>query len=203
MRALLPFVSFIILALLQFADSKAQSNDTTGMINASINDRDELVIVPSKNSSEKDFDFFFGNWKDSGKRLKTRLSGSHEWIDFTATLNCDKILQGYGNCEPFHAMVGGKDFEAYTLRLFDVKTKLWSIYYANPNFVTLANPQVGSFEGDIGWFYSKDIWNGKKIIIVYKWDKSNPEKPTMSQAFSTDNGRTWEWNLEQSFERIK
>ncbi|HEX4851545.1 MAG TPA: hypothetical protein VFV08_12095, partial [Puia sp.] len=64
-------------------------------------------------------------------------------------------------------------------------------------------PQVGSFEGNVGWFYAKDIWDGKKIIIVYKWDKSNPDRPTMSQAFSTDNGKTWEWNLEQIFERIK
>jgi hypothetical protein len=38
---------------------------------------------------------------------------------------------------------------------------------------------------------------------VYRWDRTNPDKPTMCQAFSLDNGKTWEWNYLQSFEKIK
>jgi hypothetical protein len=184
--------------------TKAQSanpSTDTGMVNASVNEKDELRIIPSKNSSEKDFDFFDGSWNVTGKRLKTRLHNSNEWVDFTAKLKCSKIIQGFGNEEPYYQKVNGQDFEAFTLRLFDTKTRLWSIYYANPNYVSMESPQVGSFENNIGLFYSKDTWEGKKIIIVYKWDRTNPDKPTMSQAFSTDNGKTWEWNLRQHFEK--
>jgi hypothetical protein len=184
----------------------AQSNTTaldTGMVNASVNEKGELHIVPSANSSEKGFDFFYGSWNVTGRKLKTRLNNSNDWVNFTAKLKCSKILMGIGNIEPFYTKNNGQDFEAFTLRLFDSKTRLWSIYYANPNYVSMESPQVGSFENNIGWFYSKDTWNGEKIIIVYKWDRTNPERPTMSQAFSTDNGKTWEWNLHQTFDRVK
>jgi len=184
--------------------SHAQAPDyltDPGMVNASVNEKDELKVIPSNNSSEKDFDFFDGSWNVTGKRLKARLHNSHEWVDYTAKLKCSKIIQGFGNQEPYYQKVNGRDFEAFTLRLFDAKTKLWSIYYANPNYVSMETPQVGSFENNIGLFYSKDTWEGKKIIIVYKWDRTNPAKPTMSQAFSADNGKTWEWNLHQQFEK--
>jgi hypothetical protein len=113
------------------------------------------------------------------------------------------MIGGYANIEPFYTQTNGKDFEAFTLRLFDSTTKLWSIYYAYPANVTMQNPQVGSFHNNIGWFYARDTWEGKNIIIVYRWDRSDPDKPTMCQAFSPDNGKTWEWNYLQSFEKIK
>ena len=178
-------------------------SETTGMTNASVNEKGELKIVPAAKSSEKDFDFFYGSWKVNGKKLKSRLHHSNEWVSFTATLNCSEMMGGYANIEPFYTQTNGKDFKAFTLRLFDSATKLWSIYYAYPSNVTMQNPQVGSFQNNIGWFYARDIWEGKDIIIVYRWDRTNPDKPTMCQAFSADNGKTWEWNYLQSFEKIK
>ena len=174
----------------------------TGMVNAHVDEMGKLQITAAGSSNLHDFDFFYGSWKVNGTRLKTRLHNSTEWIPFTAKLKCSKIIQGTGNIEPFFMTRDGQDFEAFTLRLFDAKTKCWSIYYAWPGDVSMQNPQVGSFQNDIGWFYSRDTWEGKPIIIVYRWDRRNPNKPTMCQAFSTDDGKTWEWNYLQSFERI-
>ncbi len=42
----------------------------------------ELVIVPSPTSSKHDFDFFEGKWNLHNKKLKTRLNGCSEWIEF-------------------------------------------------------------------------------------------------------------------------
>ena len=177
--------------------------ESTGMINATVSEKGVLKIVPDAKSSERDFDFFYGSWKVNGKKLKSRLHHSNEWIPFTAKLNCSKLIGGYANIEPFYTQLNGKDFEAFTLRLFDSASKLWSIYFAYPANTTMQNPQVGSFQKNIGWFYARDVWEGKDIIIVYRWDRSDPDKPTMCQAFSPDNGKTWEWNYLQSFERIK
>lgn len=181
----------------------AVPSETTGMTNATVNEKGELKIVPDAKSSERDFDFFYGSWKVNGKKLKSRLHNSNEWISFTAKLKCSRMIGGYANIEPFYTQTNGKDFEAFTLRLFDSAMKLWSIYYAYPSNVTMQNPQVGSFHNNIGWFYARDTWEGKNIIIVYRWDRSDPDKPTMCQAFSPDNGKTWEWNYLQSFEKIK
>ena len=178
-------------------------SEKTGMVNATVNDKGELKIIPYAKSSEVDFDFFYGSWKVNGKKLKSRLHNSNEWILFTATLHCSKMIGGYANIEPFYTQANGKDFEAFTLRLFDSATRLWSIYYAYPANVSMQNPQVGSFQNNIGWFYARDVWEGKDIIIVYRWDRTDPDKPTMCQAFSIDNGKTWEWNYLQSFEKIK
>ena len=178
-------------------------SETTGMTNATINEKGELKVVPDAKSSERDFDFFYGSWNVKGKKLKSRLHNSNEWISFAAKLKCSEMIGGYANIEPFYTQTNGKDFEAFTLRLFDSATKLWSIYYAYPANVSMQNPQVGSFQNNIGWFYARDVWEGKNIIIVYRWDRTDPDKPTMCQAFSADNGKTWEWNYLQSFERIK
>jgi hypothetical protein len=50
-------------------------------------------------------------------------------------------------------------------------------------------------------FYAKDVFEGKPIIVVFQWDKTNPDGPIWSQAFSPDNGATWEWNWRMTFSR--
>jgi predicted enzyme related to lactoylglutathione lyase len=156
---------------------------------------DELKIVPSPTSSENDFDFLVGTWKILNRKLKTRLSNSNEWLEFAATLEMRKILNGLGNFESFKATLEGKPFEGMALRLFDPKSRLWSIYWADSNAGVLdRNPVVGSFEGTLGKFYARDVFNGKEITVLYQWDKKDPQQPRWSQAFSVDNGKTWEWN---------
>jgi hypothetical protein len=51
-----------------------------------------------------------------------------------------------------------------------------------------------SFENKIGSFYARDTYEEKDIIVQFRWDASNPNTPVWSQAFSPDNGQTWEWN---------
>jgi hypothetical protein len=85
------------------------------------------------------------------------------------------------------------------LRLFDPKSRLWSIYWGDSNVAVLDVPQVDSFDGDIGNFYGRDVFQGKDIIVLYQWDKANPDLPIWSQAFSGDDGETWEWNWYMTF----
>ena len=80
------------------------------------------------------------------------------------------------------------------VRLFNPKTRLWSIYWADSNTGVLDPPVIGSFENDIGYFFTKDIFNGKNIIMAFRWDARDKNNPVWSQAYSEDNGKTWEWN---------
>ncbi len=126
-------------------------------------------------------------------KLTTRLTNNSEWIEFESTLEMRKLLNGIGNMDIYKTSVGGKLFEGVALRFFNPKTKLWSIYWADGNVGVLDPPIVGSFEGSIGRFYAKDKFNGKDIIVAFQWDKTDPNNPVWSQAFSPDNGKTWEW----------
>lgn len=175
---------------------------TTGMVNASINKKGDLVIVPSKTSSKTDFDFFDGKWDVNNRQLKGRLQNSNEWITFPAKNEVTIILRGTGNTDQYFAKRSGEDFEGATLRLFNTKTKLWSLYWSDSINGELNIPVVGSFEGNVGWFYAKDTFNGKAIVEVFKWDKTDPDNPIWSQAFSTDNGKTWEWNWYMYFKKV-
>jgi hypothetical protein len=162
---------------------------------------EELDITASGTSSANDFDFISGMWLLNNHKLKERLTGNKEWIDFPASQHMTKILHGLGNTDVFKATIDGKPFEGMTLRLFNPKTRLWNIYWADSNSGTLEKPVVGSFDGDIGVFYARDTFRGKSILVKFNWDKSDRDKPVWSQAFSEDEGRTWEWNWYMYFRR--
>ena len=67
--------------------------------------------------------------------------------------------------------------------------------------VVLDVPQIGSFENKIGEFFARDVFEGKPIIVKFNWNATNAEVPIWSQAFSADEGKTWEWNWYMTFQR--
>ncbi|MDQ6469140.1 hypothetical protein RB619_00705 [Flavobacterium sp. LHD-80] len=154
----------------------------------------ELIINASESSSKDDFDFFQGKSNIRNKKLKQRLVNCTEWIEFPSTQEMYKILHGIGNIDNFLATFDGEPFEGMTVRLFNPKTKLWSIYWSDSNTGVLDKPVVGSFENNIGHFFSKDIFEEKNVIQVFRWDARDKDNPVWSQAMSDDNGKTWEWN---------
>jgi len=155
---------------------------------------EKLLITPSATSSANDFDFYIGHWNIYNRKLKTRLNDCTEWIEFEAYQEMHTILNGIGNMDKFKTTIDGKPFEGMTLRLFNPATRLWSIYWADSNKAVLDPPVVGSFDNNIGEFHGNDIFNGKEIMVKFKWDKTDPGKPVWSQAFSDNKGKTWEWN---------
>jgi hypothetical protein len=158
------------------------------------NENGELLIVASETSSKDDFDFFQGKSVIRNKKLKQRFANSKEWIEFPSTQEMYKILNGIGNIDNFLATFDGEPFEGMTVRLFNPKTKLWSIYWADSNNGTLDKPVIDSFENKVGHFFSRDIFEGKNVIQVFRWDARDENNPVWSQAMSDDNGKTWEWN---------
>lgn len=162
---------------------------------------EDLQIIASETSSSDDFDFLVGRWDVQNRKLKSRLSNSTEWTEFEAWAECRKILLGFGNIDSFSATIDDRPFEGMSLRLFNPKTKLWSIYWANSETVLLDIPMVGSFADGIGNFFAPDIYKGKAILVQFRWDATDQNAPVWSQAFSLDNGHTWEWNWYMSFIR--
>jgi len=162
-----------------------------------------LAVQASATSSEHDFDFLVGNWQLRNRKLKSRLTHSDEWTAFESRVEMHQILNGLGSIDRYTDMASGKPYEGVALRLFNTKTKLWSIYWADSNSGALDPPVVGSFENKVGHFFARDTYRGQKIIVVFRWDVRNPERPIWSQAFSTDEGKTWEWNSINVSERVK
>jgi hypothetical protein len=60
-------------------------------------------------------------------------------------------------------------------------------------------PVVGEFHDGVGLFLAKDTLNGVPIIVRFKWIASDPKQPRWEQAFSADNGASWETNWTMLF----
>ena len=173
----------------------------------SFDEKGELKITASATSSPNDFDFLVGKWKMHNRRLNKRLEGNNEWTEFDSYDENSKILSGTADVDTYSTteMPGmeGKRFEGLTLRLFNPKTKLWSLYWVASNVGVLDPPVVGSFENGVGHFFAKDTFKEKPIIMLFRWDARNKDRPVWSQAFSPDDGKTWEWNWYNVSERVK
>src|SRR5687767_7643672 len=126
----------------------------------------KLAMTASENSSKHDFDFLVGGWKIKNRKLKKPLAGCEEWDEFHATQNCRQILLGVGDFDIFSTELGGKPFEGFTLRLFDPQTRLWTIYWADSNAVRLDGGKVGSFDGDTGEFFAREVFAGDRKSVV-------------------------------------
>lgn len=162
-----------------------------------------LIIRSSATSSPHDFDYLIGTWKLKNRKLVSRLTHSTQWTSFESRVEMHPILDGLGNIDKYTDQASGKPYEGIALRLFNPKTRLWSIYWADSSSATLDPPVVGSFENKIGHFFARDTYHGTPIVMVFRWDVRNPERPIWSQAFSTDEGKTWEWNSINVSERVR
>jgi hypothetical protein len=167
----------------------------------------DLRMKASPGSSPNDFDFLVGKWKMHNRHLDKRLADCHDWTEFDSSSVNTKILTGAADMDTYSSTdfpgMGGKLFEGLTLRLFDPKTRLWSLYWIASNTGRIEAPVVGSFDQNgVGHFFGKDTLNGKPILVVFRWDARNKERPIWGQAFSQDNGKTWEWNFFNVSERI-
>jgi len=200
-------ILLLILVLFQTSLIRAQSASSKEpmMVNAKVSPAGDLVITPSATSSEHDFDYLAGKWNMHNKRLKTRLNNCKEWIEFESTdENMGPMLYGVANVDVVTSgfnPAGKKPYQGMTVRLFNTETKLWSLYWADSVSGAMDPPVVGSFEGNIGRFYCKDTFNGKPILVMFKWDKTDKDNPVWSQAFSPDNGVTWEMNFTNTSHR--
>ena len=154
----------------------------------------------------RDFDFLIGKkWKIHNKRLKDRLKGSNEWIEFEATSpRSRQILNGMGNEDEYHTDFW-PNFVGMSFRFYSPSTQTWSIYWADSRrgLNILEPPVLGRFDGSRGVFEGNDVFEGKPIIVRYIWSRADTPSPRWEQAFSEDGGKTWETNWVMDFTRVE
>lgn len=156
--------------------------------------------VADREDGRHDFDFLFGKWRVQNRRLAARLAGSTEWLEFEATNDCHPNLGGLANEDEFRTDYW-EDFRGMSFRFFDPAQKTWSIFWADNRTGALQPPVVGSFEGDRGVFLGPDVFDGKPILVRFLWSKRAEHGPRWEQAFSEDDGATWETNWIMDFSR--
>ncbi len=149
-----------------------------------------------------DFDFFIGSWTVSHRRLKQRLAGCQDWETFAGESSVQKILGGYGNIDDNILELPGGGYRAISLRSLDATTGCWSIWWLDGRYPgRLDTPVVGRFEKGIGTFLAADVLEGKPIRVRFLWTRTDTDTPRWEQAFSADDGESWETNWFMDFKR--
>ena len=163
----------------------------------------EFMLENSEFNAPKDFDFIIGDWAVKHRRLKVLLNDSDEWVEFKGSSSTIKTLGGFGNLEDVHLQFPESSFRAVALRSYNAESNTWSIWWLDGRFPdALDVPVVGSFTDGVGVFYANDVLNGISIKVRFKWVSIDPSKPLWEQAFSKDNGKTWETNWTMEFTQI-
>jgi hypothetical protein len=147
----------------------------------------------------RDFDFWMGSWKVHNRVLKERLAGSTEWVEFEATSIARPLLDGLGNEDEFRTDHDG-GFIGMSFRFYDPQKDQWAIYWADTRRPGLLDaPVFGSFSGDVGIFEGDDTFEGRPIRMRFIWSGITTPTPRWEQAFSENDGETWETNWIMDF----
>jgi hypothetical protein len=147
----------------------------------------------------RDFDFLFGEWTVLHRSLKVRGAGSSDWDEFFGTSTCRGQMGGLVNVDENE--MPSRGFQGLTFRTFNLERREWAIYWVNSTSGALQPPVFGRFINGEGLFYGADVDAGRPVLVVYVWEAITAESARWSQAFSYDDGRTWETNWIMAFTR--
>jgi hypothetical protein len=151
-----------------------------------------------------DFDFLIGKWRVHHRRLKARLAGSHDWVEFEGTSQLWMTINGHGTVDDNYIGLPGDPYYAMGTRGYDPKTQTWAIWWLdgrNPH--TMEPPVFGNFQNGVGTFNGDDTFNGKPIKVRFIWSQITANSAHWEQAFSPDGGKSWETNWVMDFTRVQ
>ena len=150
----------------------------------------------SERDGSRDFDPLLGDWDFHLRRLIRPLTGSDDWANLEGESHCRSIWGGRGQIDELSLtnLSDGSKMESLTLRLYNPKAHEWLLYFAGGGNPSLGTPQRGRFVNGRGEFLDRDEVNGKEVIVRWIWTEIETTTPRFEQAFSADEGETWETN---------
>src|SRR3954451_6996726 len=167
-------------------------------------DHGSMTATETRTDGRHDFDFLFGRWTIHNRKLATAPEpGATEWIEFIAEGEARPILGGLGNVDSFSTadLPGSGAYEGMTLRLFDPQADVWRIWWASTGPPgRLDPPMEGRFVDGHGVFFCDDVLAGRPIKVRFDWTPG-VASARWEQAFSFDDGQSWEQNWVMSFTR--
>lgn len=144
------------------------------------------------------FDFYVGHWNVANRRLRSPLTGSDDWYEFTGTSTGHRYFDGLVNVDEISFPDQG--FRGLTLRTCDPATGEWSLRWVNSRNGQLGTPVVGRWRGGKLVGHATEEINGRMTDVRFVWSDITADTCHWEQAFSVDGGDTWEpnWIIEST-----
>lgn len=140
-------------------------------------DAGKMAKTKNETTGVSDFDFLVGSWRVHHRRLKERLAGNHDWIQFEGTCVMQKILGGAGTVDENVLDFPGDAYHAVTLRTYDPAKRQWSIWWVdgrNPGH--LDPPVVGGFRTVWELFTPRILLEGNRFAFAFCGRISPPSR---------------------------
>ncbi|HEX3762971.1 MAG TPA: hypothetical protein VHW23_29950 [Kofleriaceae bacterium] len=143
---------------------------------------------------QHDFDFDVGRWKTHITRRQKPLTGSNTWVDYDGTRVVHSLWDGRASLVEVDAAGPAGRIQGIGLRLFDPRSRQWSLNWASVAAPTMGVPTIGGFHGKRGEFFDQEPFDGRAILARNLWFDVSSEATRFEQAFSADGGASWEAN---------
>jgi hypothetical protein len=150
-----------------------------------------------------DFDFLLGSWKTHYMRLKHPLTADHESYACEGTSVVRAFWGGSADIEDGDLRCPSQYIRGVTVRLYDTTKRQWALYWGTQkNGLAPGLPQIGRFNANgVGDFLAPDTYHGKPILVRYRWF-ARANNPRFEEAFSPDNGKSWETVWTTDYTRV-
>ncbi len=151
--------------------------------------------------SAHDFDFIYGEWVITHKRLAKRMAGSKEWATFETQYEAWPILDGAANEDKAFGELESEYFEGRSLRTYDTVKDEWTIYWMDTSNPQLVEQVRGGFSDGVGLFYGEEVYEGKTYRMRFEWRRISEDQLRWDQAFQDPETLDWEVNWIMEFRR--
>ena len=160
-----------------------------------------MSMAADRAGAGRDFSFQTGRWRVRHRKLKARLAGATDWIEFDGTCDAWELLGGAGNVDDHWLDDPSGAYRAATFRRRDPASGDWSIWWLDPRFPAVDPPVHGRFAHGVGTFLGEGEHQGRPIKVRFVWSDITPTSARWEQAFSADGGASWETNWVMQFAR--
>ncbi|WP_447761035.1 nuclear transport factor 2 family protein [Sphingopyxis panaciterrae] len=146
--------------------------------------------------AQHDFDFEIGTWATEVRVLRNPLSGQPPvWAEYRGTSVVRGLMDGRANSVELAVAGPAGKIEGISLRLYDPGTGRWSLNFASMRDGALTPPVTGGFGADgRGVFTGGDTLGERPIRVRFVITQVSADEARFEQAFSADEGATWEVN---------
>lgn len=142
-----------------------------------------------------DFDFLNGHF-DVAHRV---LTPTGEWEEYAGTHTGRTHHAGAVSVD--EARFPGKAAYGMSLRLYNPVEKSWTIYWVNSRTGKLQPPVRGGWSDGVCTLYGEDDLGDRMIPVRLRWSDVTETTARWEQAYSEDDGETWQTNWTMDFTR--
>jgi hypothetical protein len=143
-----------------------------------------------------DFDFEIGAWTTALRYLVNPLSpDADRWVEYQGTSAVRSLMGGQANLVELDVASSSGTIRGISLRLYNPRTRQWTLNFASMSGGQLTPPVYGSFDAaGRGLFYGQDSVDGRAVLVRFVITPEGRDTIRFVQSFSADAGASWEDN---------